>query len=36
MRREYAVSLEIPINQVIHESIFVLFFIRNSREHDNI
>lgn len=28
---EYAVSLEIPINQVTHESIFVLFFIRNSR-----
>ena len=27
MRREYAVSLEIPINQVTHESIFVLFFV---------
>lgn len=36
MRRECALSLEIPINQVTRESIFVRFFIRNSREHDNI
>lgn len=36
MRKECAASLEIPINQVTHESIFVHFFIRNSREHDDI
>lgn len=35
MREECAGSLEVLIKQVTHESIFVHFFIKNSREHDN-